>query len=243
MLNVEIRNDGVMIDGIVNCTEKDSKPIPSMNGGKFLEQIEEGVFQRALDKADNVLLLLNHDYNRQLSSTNEGMELWEDGVGLHCRALVTDSDVVEEAKNGTLTGFSFGFRCNQESREKIDKKGCKERRYVEDMDLFEVSILNHEKQPAYSGCCIEARGGEDVIIEQRNILNDDVKVYDYSEERESKSVEVEVKTTETTVDEETQEEVTIETEEKQTVTQTPEFDYSIYENTIKVIKSKYKGEL
>lgn len=178
MVNVEIRNESVIIDGIVNCTEKDSKPIPSISGGRFLEQIQEGVFTRAIEKADNVLFLLNHDYNRQLSSTNDGVQLWEDGVGLHIRAEISDSEVIQAARNNALTGFSFGFRCLAEVREAIDKKGCNERRIVTELELREVSLLCG-KRPAYTGCCVEVRGEDEFIQEQRNY--DDIRVYGIEE--------------------------------------------------------------
>ena len=77
-MRIEIRNDSVILDGYVNAVERESKPIPSVKGS-FIEKIQQGAFQRSLEKRENVDLLLNHDKNRKLGSTSEGnLELFED---------------------------------------------------------------------------------------------------------------------------------------------------------------------
>ena len=54
-----------------------------------MEQIVPGVFERAL-RHNEVQLLLNHDKTRNLGSTSTNLELYEDNIGLHARAEVTD---------------------------------------------------------------------------------------------------------------------------------------------------------
>lgn len=152
-----------MLDGYVNAVGRDSRVLPSPKG-KFIEQIKPKTFQRALERADNVDLLFNHQKNRKLGSTKEGnLELYEDNIGLRAIATVSDDEVIKKAKNGGLRGWSFGFYTNKDSWEE-GPDGI-QRRYLEDIDLLEVSIL--DKTPAYIATTIEQRGEEDVLTETR----------------------------------------------------------------------------
>lgn len=152
-----------MLDGYVNAVGRDSRVLPSPKG-KFIEQIKPKTFQRALERADNVDLLFNHQKNRKLGSTKEGnLELYEDNIGLRAIATVSDDEVIKKAKNGELRGWSFGFYTNKDSWEE-GPDGI-QRRYLEDIDLLEVSIL--DKTPAYIATTIEQRGEEDVLTETR----------------------------------------------------------------------------
>ncbi len=55
-MKVEIRNNKILIDGYVNAVERESKVLYDTRG-QFIEKIRAGVFQRALEKADNVRVL------------------------------------------------------------------------------------------------------------------------------------------------------------------------------------------
>lgn len=187
-MRIEIRNDSVILDGYVNAVLRDSRPIPS-NRGKFIEQIEPRAFQKALDRADNVDLLLNHDKNRKLGSTSEGnLQLFEDNIGLRAICTVTDSDVIEKAKNKQLKGWSFGFYTNKDRWE--DKDNEIQRRFVEDLDIFEVSIIDNTKTPAYIATSIEQRDDQEVIAENRCndfkaiTVDETIKVIKEKEERD-----------------------------------------------------------
>ncbi len=57
-MRIEIRNDSVLIDGYVNAVARDSRPMLSEHGEKFVEQISPKAFQRAIDKNEDVLCLL-----------------------------------------------------------------------------------------------------------------------------------------------------------------------------------------
>lgn len=165
-MRIEIRNNSVLLDGYVNATGKDSKFIPGIKG-KFKEQIVPEAFTRSLEKNDNVDLLLNHDKNRKLGSIKEGnLELFEDGIGLRAICTVTDADVIEKAKNGELRGWSFGFYSKKDKWE--DTTEGFQRRYVEELELFEVSIVDNTRTPAYVGTSIEMRADEEVVTETRS---------------------------------------------------------------------------
>ena len=155
-MQVNIRADSVEIVGYVNAIERDSKPLWSRMG-QFIERICKGAFKRALDRGNDVKLLLNHDENRLLGSTRQGnLELKEDNIGLKARATITDKEVIEKAKKGELVGWSFGFydRPNGVVKRMVD--GMLHRN-VEDLDLEEVTILDNTRNPAYEGTLIMAR--------------------------------------------------------------------------------------
>ena len=144
-MRIEIRNDSVLIDGYVNAVGRDSRPMRDRKTGeRFVEQIVPGAFERAL-KQNEVDLLLNHDGTRKLGSTQTNLQLFEDNIGLRAIAEITDPEVIQEAREKKLRGWSFGFYERDASEEELTN-GMK-RRYVEEMQLQEVSIIDHRKMP------------------------------------------------------------------------------------------------
>ena len=136
-----------------------SKPIRETLHGKvrtFLERIRAGVFRDALKRNDEVLVLLNHDNNRVLATTKDTAVLEEDNIGLRAEITITDPDVVQKARDGKLTGWSFGFVANDDE---LTTEGSSEIRTVTSLELREVSILDDTKSPAYYGTLIETREG------------------------------------------------------------------------------------
>ena len=168
---IEIRGDSVFISGYVNAVERESDFIPSPKG-RFKEIIKAKVFERALSRAKDVLLLFNHDENRKLGSITQGnLKLMEDSIGLKAETEIRDSSIIEKAKQGNfLQGWSFGF-IERKSRFEKGSDGI-ERRYIEDLDLIEVSLLS--VKPAYPCCSVEMRNNG--IYERRySDLNLEIK--------------------------------------------------------------------
>ena len=161
-MEIRIKNDAVEISGYVNAVERKSKPLWSRMG-QFIERICKGAFGKALKRNDDVRILLNHDWNRDLGGTKDGnLELNEDSIGLHARATITDPEVVEKAKNGDLIGWSFGFY-DREVENKRDEDGYP-LRDVKDLDLEEVSILDKSHTPAYDGTLVSVRSEEKSVF-------------------------------------------------------------------------------
>lgn len=161
-MRIEIRADSVLIEGYVNAVARDSRPIRDRKTGKrFVEQIVPGVFERAL-KRNDIDLLLNHDATRVLGSTKTNLTLTEDSIGLRARAEVTDPEIIQKAREKKLRGWSFGFIERDATEE--DLPNGLQRRYVEDLVLKEVSIVDERKLPVYEGTSIETRAaGEEVV--------------------------------------------------------------------------------
>lgn len=165
-MRIEIRNDRVILDGYVNAVARDSRPMLDENGEKFVEQISPKTFQRAVEKNDDILCLLNHEPSRILGSTKDGnIELFEDNIGLRAICKITDSEVIEKAKENKLRGWSFGFEALKE-HEEILGDGFK-RRFVDEMNLAEVSIIDERKIPCYVGTSIETRAEKQTKLEYR----------------------------------------------------------------------------
>ena len=161
-MQIRVRGDSVEIEGYVNAVERKSKPLWSRIG-QFVERICKGAFKRALERNDNVRILLNHDPSRDLGGTKDGnLELNEDNIGLHARAVITDPEVVEKARNGDLVGWSFGFY-DREVEQRTDEDGFPLRN-VRDLDLEEVSILDNTTTPAYDGTLVAVRSEENSIF-------------------------------------------------------------------------------
>jgi HK97 family phage prohead protease len=162
-MRIEIRSDSVVLDGYVNVTMRESRELSSPTG-KFVEQILPKTFERALATNPNVDLLFNHDPSRKLGSTVEGnLDLREDNIGLRATATVTDSAVMEKAKNGELQGWSFGFQALKDTWE--ERADGMKKRSIEEMYLAEISIL--DKTPAYIATSVECRDDENALTETR----------------------------------------------------------------------------
>lgn len=168
-MNVRFRENAVEIEGYVNAVERRSKPISSRRG-KFVERMCKGAFKKALDRNDDIRLLLNHDWNRELGGTKDGsLKLTEDSIGLRARAVITDPDVVRKARNGDLVGWSFGFE--DRDVDEHDENGMPTRD-VKDIDLHEVSILDRTRTPAYDGTLVSVRADEKVCYYGEPLYSD-----------------------------------------------------------------------
>lgn len=188
-MNVVIRADHVEISGYVNAVERPSKILHDRSGD-FIETVKEGAFKKALARNDNVRVLLNHDRNRDLGGTKDGnLELEEDNIGLRAKAKIYDKDVIDKARKGDLTGWSFGFT-DRDVDKKYDEKGLLHRA-VNDLDLEEVSILDRSRTPAYKGTLIMARDDKSILLgEERDFENQEVIDTTVQERQEPKQQEI-----------------------------------------------------
>ncbi len=182
-MRIEIRSDSVLLDGYVNAVGRDSKPVITPKG-KVVEMIEPKAFQDALDSTDNVDMLLDHDKNRKLGNTKDGsIELYEDNIGLRVIATITDPEVIQDAKNKKLKGWSFAMKVVKDYIE--ERAEQIPRRHIKKLKLFEVSLIKR-LSPVYAGTLIEQRAEEEEITEHRGdefraVIVDESTQIDYSE--------------------------------------------------------------
>ena len=221
-MEIRVKEDSVEITGYVNAIERNSKPLMS-RVGQFIERICKGAFKKALKRNNDVHILLNHDWNRDLGSTKQGnLELEEDNIGLRVRACITDKDVVQKARNGELVGWSFGFQ-DREVENTIERG--MPHRAVKDLDLAEVSILDRTKSPAYDGTLIMARDDTEELHFRGEDFIDEVSIREETPKEEIKELDNEMKDNE--IKEEPKQQEIVE-----------EIDYSQYEEMIRKMKEE-----
>lgn len=229
---IKIRQDSVTVEGYVNAVERNSKPL-NERGVTFIERIASGAFKRAIARAKDIRILLNHNWDRNLGGTAEGnLELEEDAIGLKARATITDPEVIEDARHGDLVGWSFGFR-DEDVKQLRDEESGLPLRKVNDLELYEVSLLNRSKSPAYVGTLVNVRStenGEDLVV---NLSEDNL------EENVETIDETAADNGETTRDEGNDEGSTAKADEKKEVSS--EY-FARYKNIIAELKSLVKQD-
>lgn len=197
-MQIRIKKDRVEIEGYVNAIERKSKPLWSRMG-QFLERICKGAFNKALSRNDNVRILLNHDWDRDLGGQKDGnLELCEDSIGLRARATITDADVVQKAKEGKLVGWSFGFY-DRDVLCHTDEDGMP-LRDVRDLDLEEVSLLDDTKTPAYDGTLVMVRADNDKSIFFGETFADEIQIREETTEVETEETTEDVPKQQETVE-------------------------------------------
>lgn len=184
-MKIEIRADNsVFISGYVNAVGRESKPVITPHG-KVVEVVESGVFRAALDRAENINMTVDHEPDKVVASTKEGLSLYEDNIGLRAEAVVTDEETVENARKGKIKGWSFGMRKVVDTlEERADKLPL---RHIKGMDLDHITLVV-KKQPVYSATSVELRADseEEERMELRCeetevVTKEEKRAIDYSE--------------------------------------------------------------
>lgn len=175
-MNIRVTDDKVIIDGYVNAVERLSKPLKDRLG-KFVERIKCGAFKKALERAEDVRILINHDWARDLGGTKDGnLELSEDAIGLRAHAEITDPQTVADVKSGKISfrGWSFGF--TDRDVEQGEENGLTVRN-VKDLNLYEVSLIDRSRVPAYDGTLVAVRSADDSErVNIADVTESDIKI-------------------------------------------------------------------
>jgi len=181
-MKVKIRADTVEIEGYVNAVGRDSRRLTDEYGYPFVEQIQPGTFGKALEDAKReeraILCLLDHKEDHVIGETGVNLELEEDSIGLHARAVITDPETVEAAREKRLKGWSFGFN-DLDYRESYGEN-CT-RRTITELILLEVSVIDDKLIPCYAGTSIHARAEEGKQTVYTRAIDDKVE---YVEDKE-----------------------------------------------------------
>lgn len=163
-MRIELRADGLHINGYVNVTGKKSRPVITPHG-RCVEVVEERAFERAIAKAGEICVSVDHDQTHIYASTADGtLKLYEDNIGLHADVLITDPDLMEIAKKGKIRGWSFGMRNVVDSLEQ--RTNDLPLRRIKDLDLDHLTLVV-KKQPCYAATSVEVRADEESCLECR----------------------------------------------------------------------------
>ena len=140
--HVELRaeGDGRTFTGYAAVFGQPSLPLP------FTEIVKPGAFKRSLQSRNRMMLLWNHDTSNPLASTRNGsLQMVEDERGLKVTATLPDTtlgrDIAELVRTGVVDAMSFGFSVKKDSWSQDGQT-----RYLEDVSLYEVSLVS---TPAY----------------------------------------------------------------------------------------------
>lgn len=167
-MNIELRADGCHITGYVNVTGKKSRPTITPHG-KVVEIIEERAFERAIERAGNINVTVDHNKTHIYASTEEGtVALYEDSIGLHADVLITDTYLIDLAQKGKIRGWSFGMYNVQDELLTEERADGYPIRMIKALDLDHLTLVVN-KQPVYSATSIELRAEEVIDIEERAI--------------------------------------------------------------------------
>ncbi len=181
-MEIKLRSDSVEIAGYVNAVGRESRVLRDRDG-YFTETIQPGAFARALMRGKRNMLL-NHDKTRIIGEEGKNLELKEDAIGLYARATVTDPEVIDKARNGELSGWSFGFLPLKQDKNAADGM---QHRTIEEMELSEVSIIDKRMRPCYKATSVFTRADDGDGAEQleyRAMDFDSVETIDESERAE-----------------------------------------------------------
>lgn len=116
----------------------------------FWERIAPGAFDRAINEAHDVRLLVDHEPSRLLARTaSSTMKLATDKKGLRVEADLADTSVGRDVRvlleRGDLSQMSFAFTTLADDW--TDEKDHSQLRTISDLDLYDVSIVTF---PAYT---------------------------------------------------------------------------------------------
>ena len=149
-------------------TEKKSRPVITPHG-KVIEEIEPRAFQRAIDRAGNIDVTVDHDNTHIYASTEDKtLSLYEDDIGLHADVLITDEAIIALAKQGKVRGWSFGMYNVQDEMVEPRADGELPLRKIKALDLDHVTLVVN-KRPCYSATSVEVRADAEIELETRTI--------------------------------------------------------------------------
>lgn len=168
-MRAEIRADGLHISGYVNVPGRYSRPVMTSRG-RVIETIDQGAFRAAIERAEDIRMLRDHDPAYILADENTGtLRVKEDAVGLRAEAVIVDQKTIDDAKAGKIRGWSFNMR---NIRDDIELRAEElPLRTVHAFDMDEISLVI-DRIPVYSSTSVEMRADSEEDIEMRAETDD-----------------------------------------------------------------------
>ena len=164
-MQIELRTESAIISGYVNVTHKPSNPVLTPHG-EVIEIIEEGAFSKALSRANGVVMTVDHE-SEVFASTSDGtLELFEDNIGLHAKAVVKDSRLIDLARNNKFRGWSFGMK---NIKDTLVQGEVRPLRKISDFVMDHITLVV-DKIPVYNATSVEVRADEE-CVEYRTFEN------------------------------------------------------------------------
>ena len=117
--------------------------------GRFEEIISPGAFARSLESRADVRALIDHDPAKVIGRSKAGtLDLEEDDHGLRVRIRLADTteagDLAKKIERRDIDAMSIGFTAK---RQRWAKDGERRIRFLDDVDLFDVSAVAFPASP------------------------------------------------------------------------------------------------
>jgi HK97 family phage prohead protease len=161
--NVEIRKnedleDSTTITGYASVFNEETNI-----GGYYREVIRPGAFKRAIEEKHDVRALVNHDENLVIGRSKAGtLVMAEDKTGLRVEIVIPNTTIGKDLRvsmeRGDVDQMSFAFVVRKESWQNPEDRVELPLREIEDVDLFDVSVVTY---PAYEGTVANVRSAKD----------------------------------------------------------------------------------
>nr|DAQ26973.1 MAG TPA: prohead serine protease [Caudoviricetes sp.] len=159
-VNLEIRSTNVeerKLEGYAAVFNENYTLLRDRWGEKFYERVMPGAFKDTIkERADDIFMLINHDWNKVVGRSNSNLTLEEDEKGLRFELTIPNTtdgnDLLENVKNGLIRGCSFGFNIKDEETRWDEKWNFY--RDITKVELFEITAT---PIPAYADTEIAAR--------------------------------------------------------------------------------------
>lgn len=146
--NIEIRVAGsgsLFIKAFLPTGKLSHEIFDAKNKRFFKEKVCKGAFLNCIDK-DNLKILLQHDYSKQLKVKD--MDIYEKADGLYIEAdIIPTEELLQAIEDDKITGISYGFLVGVDRFEKVNGEWI--RTIISFSKIMEISILYGECKPCY----------------------------------------------------------------------------------------------
>jgi HK97 family phage prohead protease len=147
--DIELRGEGEERKIVGYAAKFNSR---SVDLGGFVEILDPGAFNRAIEEAQDVRALVDHNPTLILGRTKSGtLSLSIDETGLLSTINPPETqagrDIKESVGRGDVTGMSFSFRVMPDG-DYWRKEDDRLVRHVRDVELYDVSVVTYPAYPA-----------------------------------------------------------------------------------------------
>ncbi|OPX47828.1 HK97 family phage prohead protease [Clostridium thermobutyricum] len=155
-LKIENKVEDRKLQGYASVFSEEYTKIADMWGDTFNERIVSGAFKDTLEqKADDIFMLVNHNWDKVVGRSGSNLKLTEDEHGLRFELQVPNTvdgnDLLENVRLGLIRGCSFGFNVIDSETRWLEDEFYRD---ITKVDLFEITAT---AIPAYSNTEIACR--------------------------------------------------------------------------------------
>jgi HK97 family phage prohead protease len=139
----------------------------------YVEKVARGAFRKALGRAGNVPLLLQHESRAMMANTrNKSLRLKDESKGLYFEADLANTslgnDVLEQVRRGDIWGVSYGMATDPEQDSSYTRTPPPPQRTINNIHRLLDVTLTYE--PSYEAATVELRSKGFVAIPMQELF-------------------------------------------------------------------------